>query len=356
MKKNLFCLVLILFMVGCAPVYQIPTKTSKLKGIPTIKISLGRLEKIEIKGNNILIKNDNTTAKGNSLKITTSSIQLDGKAVNKIQPPFEVIADNDILEFNGKKFRGSLLIYNKQSNFLVVNKVDMENYLKGVVPCELKTTEMEALKAQIIASRSFALHLIKPETEYYDLTSGVEAQVYKGVEAEVDFIDKAIEETKGIVCTYNGQTIETQYSSNCGGRTANGKALYLKSTPCQFCKSYPNYRWECSFSRASFFEKLGAAGNSFSITKKDKSGRVIELQIPDADCTLKGEQIRAKLGLKSTFFEIKDNGDKITISGKGYGHGIGLCQYGAVGMSKQGFDYKSILKHYYSGIKIEKIY
>ncbi|MDD2889740.1 MAG: SpoIID/LytB domain-containing protein [bacterium] len=356
MKRNLFCFVLITFLVGCAPVYQIPTRTSKLKGIPTIKISLGRLEKIEIKGNNISVKNDNATAKGISLKITTSSIQLDGKALNKIQLPFEVIADNDILELNGKKFRGSLIIYNKQSNFLVVNKVDMESYLKGVVPCELKTTEVEALKAQIIASRSFALHLIKPGAEYYDLTSGVEAQVYKGIEAEVDFIDKVIEETHGIVCTYNGETIQTQYSSNCGGRTANGKAPYLKSTPCQFCKSYPNYRWECSFSRASFFEKLGVQGNSFSVTKRDKSGRILEIQIPDASCIIKGEQVRAKLGLRSTFLEIKDNGDKIIINGKGYGHGIGLCQYGAVGMSKQGFDYKSILKHYYSGIKIEKIY
>ncbi|MFA5032136.1 MAG: SpoIID/LytB domain-containing protein [bacterium] len=356
MKRNLFCFVLIIFIVGCAPVYQIPTRTSKLKGIPTIKISLGRFDKIEIKGNNISVKNDNATAKGNSLEITTSSIQLDGRALNKIQTPFEVTSDKGILEFNSKKFRGNLLIYNKQSNFLVVNKVDMESYLKGVVPCELKTTEMEALKAQIIASRSFALHLIKPGTECYDLTSGVEAQVYKGIEAEVDFIDKAIEETQGIVCTYNGETVGTQYSSNCGGRTANGKAPYLKSTPCQFCKSYPNYRWECSFPRASFFEKLGVKGNSFSITKRDKSGRVVELQIPDADCILKGDQVRAKLGLKSTFLEIKDAGDKITISGKGYGHGIGLCQYGAVGMSKQGFDYKSILKHYYSGIKIEKIY
>lgn len=302
----------------------------------------------------MLVKSETSPAKGNYLKITTSSIQLDGKTMD-VRFPIEVTSPDNILEFNGKKLRGGLLIY-KQSNFLVVNRVDIESYLKGVVPCELRTNEIEALKAQIVASRTFALNLIKPDTEEYDITSGVEAQVYKGISAEVDFINKAIEETQGIVCTYDGKIIEAKYCSCCGGRTANGKANYLKSVSCQFCKGYPNYKWKCEYEKEDFFDKLGVNGSSVEITKKDKSGRVEEIEIAGTDCTITGEQLRAKLGLKSRFFEIKNEGDKIIIDGKGYGHGIGLCQFGAVEMAKKGFDYKSILQYYYSGIRIEKLY
>lgn len=347
---------LICIITGCAPVYKIPTKTAKIGKTPVIRILVGKTDAAEVKGNNISVKNESGSAKGNSIKATINSIQLDGKTLNT-QFPVEITSENNILEFNGKKLRGDLIIYNNSKlGLLTVNRIDIENYLKGVVPCELRTDEIEALKAQIIASRSFALRLIKPDTAYYDITSGVEAQVYKGMPAEVEFINKTIDETRGLVCTYNGKIIEAKFFSNCGGRTASGGASYLKSIQCQFCKEYPNYRWEYEYEKEKFFDKLGTKGNSATIVKKDNSGRVEELEVTGSDCVIKGEQVRAKLGLKSRFFDMEDKGDKIKINGKGYGHGIGLCQFGAVGMAKKGFDYKSILRYYYSGIKIERLY
>lgn len=354
MKKLIILILSIMILFGCAPVYKIPVKSGSFSNIPTIRIALRKTEPIEIKGNDIHIKTASESYSGNSIKITNSSVTLDGKTINT-NFPIEISSEEDILSLNNKKFKGEMKIY-KNPQLLVVNKTDIETYLKGVVPCELRTKELNALKAQIIASRTFALNLLKPDSAQYDITAGVEAQVYKGVSAEVDFINEEIEKTCGLVCTYDGKLIEAKYSSSCGGKTANSKRSYLKSVSCMFCKNFPNYNWSVDFNKDAFFKKLAIEGTSLTIIDKNKSGRVKTAKITGSDIILSGEQIRAKLGLKSTFFNVKDEGDKIIINGRGYGHGIGMCQYGAVGMAKEGFDYKSILKHYYSDINIEKLY
>jgi len=336
----------IIFLMGCAPVYRMPGK--KGEKVPEVKVLLGEVSdsNIEVKGKDLRVKSEKLEVKGKKLEIENGKARVDNKECY-LNYPIEISTSNDIIDFNGKKYRGELIIYKLQ----IINRVNVEDYLREVVPCELRVDEFEALKSQAVIARSFALSKIKGER--YDLKSTVEDQVYEGMKAETNATDRAIEETQGVVCTYKGEVIQAMYSSTCGGKTQAGGKPYLESKTCQFCEDSPHYRWESEY-------PLSALGkvNVIKVSKRDKSGRVELVEIIDGGGThtIRGEELRAKLGLKSNFIDIRIKGDKIKVSGKGYGHGIGLCQYGAIGMARKGYRYESILKYYYEGIRVEKIY
>ncbi len=357
--------VICLFDLGCAPVYNTTTsvakdsKSRKAKeskvhsgGKSEIKVFLGEVSDAELIGNNLKAENGNSEVGKGIVRIVNGNVSIGGKEVSALSYPIEISASNDIIAFNGKSYRGKFLLHKLSSSKIqIINKLNIEDYLRGVVPCELRVGEVEALKAQAVIARSFALSKIKGGK--YDLKATVEDQVYNGIEAEIKRTDKAIKETRGIVCTYRGEVIDARYSSTCGGRTQDGDKPYLESRVCQFCKFSPHYRWK-SEHLLSDFGKV----RSIRIYKKDKSGRVDMIKIVSNKGTqeIRGTTFRAKFGLKSRFCDIRMKGNKIQVTGKGYGHGIGLCQYGAVGMARKGYKYKSILKYYYKRIKVEKIY
>jgi stage II sporulation protein D len=191
----------------------------------------------------------------------------------------------------------------------------------------------------------------------YELKSTVDDQVYGGKDSETEPTDRAINETYGIVGTYNGKVINAGYHSTCGGKTNDGGEPYLVSRICHFCELSPQYKWEISSSVADISKGMGKIKN-IEICSKTSSGRVKAVKVlgETGNHTISGEELRSRLGLKSCFFDIIVGGDEVKITGRGYGHGIGLCQYGAIGMASKGYDYKSILKFYFKGIRIEKIY
>ena len=280
----------------------------------------------------------------------------------------------------------------------VINVIELELYLKGVVPAEignLGIIEMEAIKAQAIAARTYALKKLELDNDRpYDILSDVRDQVYSGNSKRFKLTDLAVDKTVGEIAVYNDTLIYAFYHSTCGGRTEYGKnqfsggdKSYLQGvsdnfSSGDFCKDSPLYRWSESFlfeditkSIRKNLPEFVSAGTDYGsvtdlvVTQRLKSGRVEEFAVlfdnKKDPLVLKGRNLRMLFRgnqgnlLPSKLFKISkknSNSSGFTIIGAGNGHGVGMCQWGAIGMARQSYNYKQILKHYYRGITIKKIY
>lgn len=375
--KKSWCILFWLFVLcGCYPVYRMGSQQLGVqKEIPIIRVLIAEVGEVKIEGSGLKI--EDSRLKIPYFKANTDGVWIGDKRIEKIKWPVELTSGDEVIKFNGKPYRGEIVVHKGRHKFIVVNRVNVEDYLRGVVPCELRTPEFEALKAQAVACRSFALARIKSNSDFaktdflpsqaeeklYDLTSSVSDQVYGGIGSETDPTDRAVAETHGIVCTYNNEVIIAQYHSTCGGRTRNGGKPYLSSRICHFCASSPHYSWEQEYSLSDISKigltpRVGEKVRSLEVCERDKSGRVKSVKVltEAGNRTIYGEELRNKLGLKSCFFDIRLTGERVRITGRGYGHGIGLCQFGSIGMARKGYNYKSILKYYYKGVKVTKIY
>jgi len=383
--------VLLVFIISCTPMV-VPTR--KIQEEPIVRILLQKNpEKLELTSDSkIKIKtgDKNGTVSGRislyfnpSLKIVTAE-----GSIKKPQFPISIESTERFIKIDGKTYPGVIKI-SKFGDILIVNHVKIEDYLKGVIPFEmgnLPENQIEALKAQAVAARSFVMAHRKPN-EPFDISTTIWDQVYGGVSKTDKVIDKAVESTRGIVGTYNGKIIDAKYSSTCGGITENneniwiGKRIpYLRSVRDSgwdrkdFCRFSPHYRWERIYDKSEFFEVIrkqikaffGKTPNKIEwirITKRTRTNRVrvIEINTDIGKFYLEKDQIRRLFSdyrgsLKSLMFQIKVKSSQIVISGKGYGHGVGMCQYGAMEMAKERYSYQRILKHYYKGIRLKKLW
>ncbi|NLW22730.1 MAG: SpoIID/LytB domain-containing protein [Tissierellia bacterium] len=336
-----------------------------------------------------------------------------------------------------KNYRGYLFFKIVNNSLSVINYIHLEDYLYGVVPMEMPASfEMEALKAQAVAARTYALKNInKHGKEGYDLCDTTHCQVYGGLDGEHERTNRAVDETEGIVITYNGKVIDALYHSNSGGHTEDSVEVWGNSVPYligvkdEFSIGYPNSTWEIRLTSDHINTKL-IQNNIYigelidmEILASSPNGRVSKLKVigTSGETVLNKSKIREILGpneLKSTWFTIKKEGDRGTtktvyaidgeslepisinindtyilgednkstpskisnnrliirgrdsnieienrpiyntgnfiIEGKGYGHGLGMSQWGAQGMAKLGYSYEDILKHYYTDVEIIK--
>jgi SpoIID/LytB domain protein len=298
-------------------------------------------------------------------------------------------------ELGGFPYRGSLdLVAEPASTQLVaVNVVPMEDYLRGVLPYELghvDATGSEALKSLAVVARTYAMRrMLRPASARFDLYADVQDQVYKGMKDEYAFSDLAVRDTRGQVLLYADTLVQAFYHSTCGGRTANredvwdgGPIPYLTSRDDHdpqgrpWCAASPLLNWQQSWSLSDLsgilkrnFSAGRAQGNSdfqkiqgFSITEKAVCGRIkfLTVETDKGPVLLKGDRVRWALKpirsdgriLESAHFDLDLQGDKVTASGIGFGHGIGLCQYGAIGRSKAGQSFREILAAYFQGTRI----
>ena len=250
--------------------------------------------------------------------------------------------------------------------------LDLEEYVVGVVAGEMPASfEIEALKAQAIAARSYALSKIETSTESYDLVTDITNQVYITTEdmqekwgEDYDFyydkIKNAVSATKNLVMEYEGDVISAYYFAMSNGATEDvslvfGEARdYLKSVDSSWDESVKNFSVTTTFTKEEFCSKLSIDCSNITIGAIDRSStnRVNSIVINDKE--FKGTTLRTLLGLRSTDFTI-DISDDIKITTKGYGHGVGMSQYGANEMAKNGASYEEILNHYYKDIDIVEI-
>jgi stage II sporulation protein D len=303
------------------------------------------------------------------------------------------------LIYNGRRWRGEITVRtDDRGTMLVVNRLGMDEYLRGVVPLEIGTralSDFAAAEAQAVAARSYAyMHLSGPERPY-DMLATISDQVYGGATAETLLGNQAVENTAGMVLMYGGRVVNAPYHGNCGGFTAepgdswrSGPEPYLRRVSDQipgsdrfYCEAGPRFRWtrrysgeELRQSIVRYLRSVPSAPQSVSgiravaVTEVTPAGRVAALTV-DTDrgaWTMRGNDIRAALRttsgemMYSTYFSVDAvEGDGIVRSlelrGGGNGHGIGMCQSGAMGRARAGQDFRTILTTYYPGTTIGTI-
>jgi len=270
-------------------------------------------------------------------------------------------------------------------------ELPLEDYVLGVVAAEMPAEfEEEALKAQAVAARTFALRRLRddggpgcekhPEADVctdpahcQGWLSREEQQQKWGLVNYSRFQEKlarAVNSTEGLVITYNLELIDAAYHSTCAGHTENASQVwgqevpYLVGVPCPYDAASPRYREEVSYLLAEVAARLetqvavpAAGGLGFAVDmavlEESKTGRVLKLQAGEK--TYSGGEVRERLGLRSTKFQWQLEGDNLVFTTLGYGHGVGLCQYGANGMAREGRSFREILQYYYRGVEIEKL-
>ncbi len=277
------------------------------------------------------------------------------------------------ISVNGRRFRGAIhVMLSPQKRLSVINVVGLEDYTRGVLYHEISHHwPMEALKAQAVASRSYALYRLKNAKEQdFDVTSDIYSQVYGGRGAERFRINQAVRRTKGQVLSYQGKILPAYFHATCGGLTEDVSELWkqdlppLKGRKCGFCTRSPHYRWKRNLRLKNIQDQLNAHGHhlglikEIKVLKRNQSGRVRTLQITTIAkkvVTLSGKEFREILGpnlIKSNNYDFVMQGYFVDVVGYGWGHGVGMCQWGAYEMARQRHKYNEILQYYYSGSEI----
>lgn len=450
--KNISLMLIIFMMISLEAMSAIPIlrigifinyKEISLKGDKGLKV-------FELStGDNLLIQRDSKT-----LKIVAES---QGLRINdqsfKTKRGIKVIPIGDgFLQVGDTKYRGDIEINVDKSLLKVINIIELEKYLYGVLKKEISPEwPAEVLKAQAIAARTFAIsNMNKYISEGYNLCATSNSQEYGGASCEHPATNKAVNDTSGIVAIYDGQPINAVYHSDSGGYTENcedvwgGYIPYLRSVPSEYEEivSPPNHQWSYSLTKDEFLSKLSQNGwklkyiEEITIGEKTEAGRIKSIDIFGDNgnkITLKTNDLRLLVGpnlIRSSLFTLENNKENkeeyiteivnievvknveepdqktvgdilkedrdfsikeliillnrpkkspepevyekpeiiekkvvkapedltITFNGKGSGHGVGLSQWGSYGMAKQGFNYEEILKYYYQGIELSKIY
>lgn len=290
------------------------------------------------------------------LPITIFSFNFSKKKEQKKEEYPEVLAEQN------KKQQTVALIYNENSLTL-----PLEDYVVGVVAAEMPASfELEALKAQAIAARTYVLQYLETNDKIGSTTA---SQVYIDKNAmqakwQTDFdkyfskITKAVHSTEGLVIKYNNKLIKSYYYAMSNGYTENSQNVFNESIDYLVSvesKWDANNEKEILLSKEEFCTKLALTCENISITniKRNESNRVTTLNINGQEFT--GITIRKLLNLRSTDFYISVNENNILIKTKGYGHGVGLSQYGANNMAKLGYHYDEILKYYYQNTEITNL-
>jgi stage II sporulation protein D len=356
---------------------------------------------------------------GSTMRIESRGSQLvaikpDGSVSARHAGPFLIRATSpgSFVTYNGKRYRGDILVRAGDNGLMVINRLGVESYLRGVVPLEIggvaKPGDEAAVQAQAVAARSYSyIHVNDAGDRAFDMYSSVQDQAYGGVDAEQPMSDAAVESTRGMVLRYAGRIINTPYHSTCGGTTTQVKEVWwrrdnepylqpvsdrIPGSDKYYCDLSGRFRWTATFDqdqlRATLEKYLGTVTQGsepsvsanasshlslgritgFRIDARTQSDRVASVSIQTArgNYVVRGNDVRFILRtpsgslLNSTYFTAESENDggeisKLTLRGGGYGHGIGMCQWGAIGRARAGQDYRTILTTYYQGTTVSTI-
>lgn len=428
MRKTLF--IGILGAVACASIMPQPADAPVIdEGDQPVRIALTTSgDDVRVGGTGVFrIYNKNSANfvvrgdAGETIRIQAKRGELvavkgNGASTSRFSGPFLVRASSPgtFVTYEGKRYRGELIVTPGNDGLLVVNRLGVESYLRGVVPLEignLKPEEEAAVQAQAVAARSYSyIHIQDAGSRGFDMYGSTQDQVYGGVDAEKPVSDDAVTSTRGMVVRYAGKIINTPYSSTCGGSTAAVSEVWwrqpdqpylrpvsdrIPGTDSYYCDQSSRFKWTTTFEkndlRATLEKYLGSvtpaseppvnasqaashpmslgAIQSIRVNGRTASDRVASISIQTArgNYVVRGNDIRFVLRtpsgglLGSTYFTADSETDgsgevsRLTIHGGGSGHGIGMCQWGAIGRARAGQDYKTILMTYFPGTTVGPI-
>ena len=385
--------------------------TTRVENVPNVRVLLGSRSSdatVTSTANMVVLNSGNgqvstiSANRGTSVGVQGGKIVVNGKAIDSVVT-LKPANSNAPFLFEGKGYRGGLTLRANNGKMMVINSVPLEDYLYGVVPQEVVPSwPAAALEAQAVAARTYALHTMEENKgKLYDVSTSTDHQVYNGVSGETQATTNAVNKTKGMVMLYNQRPINALFHSDGGGYTEDSVNVwgsdvpYLKGVK-DFSTGTSTSNWTVTTSRQALESKLNAASKgvgklkSIQLTPLGKPGqqtsdRGVSGRIKSATfigtsgkTTVDGDSLRSILGLKSTLFDFyvnhnpaKDTGkayhnftgnnDTVYIKGHGWGHGLGMSQWGAAEMAKRATPedtnyYQTILRHYYSGITLKKMY
>ncbi len=260
----------------------------------------------------------------------------------------------------------------------------LEEYIKGVVAAEMPASfHEEALKAQAVVARTYAVGRMRvfggrgcsrhPEADV--CTDHTHCQAWMSAEAQkakwgiinyyrwADKVSSAVEATWGLIILYQHEIIDPVYHSTCGGHTEDSELVwqaalpYLRGVPCPYDTHSPHMKSTVSLPLSEVLQRMNAVSGrtpAVEVLSRSATGRVLSARVGTA--TYKGTEVRAALGLKSTRFEVTQSADVLTFNATGYGHGVGLCQYGADGMARTGKSFRDIITYYYQGVRVVPLF
>ncbi|PIE23058.1 MAG: hypothetical protein CSA62_09230 [Planctomycetota bacterium] len=293
-----------------------------------------------------------------SLDLSTRSLLIEWKG--------EALARLDASE-TAQHWFGALVLKQGRQGMRVIPHIELEHYLSGVLAREMSASfSPEALAAQAVAARSYVLESMRrSQSRDYDVFGDQRSQVFSGISKHPRIL-RAVAATQGLVLKQNGRILRAYYSSTCGGRTRDAHECMrdvpegtMPSVECRGCIiSAKTYRWTRQIA-AEDWSLLGLAAPPTSVQLLEQSGRGdwkrLRLTAPiGPPVEVSGDKLRRELRLRSNWIEdLRKTGEGRVIYGRGFGHGVGLCQWGAEGYARQGWSWQSILQHYYPGAKIE---
>jgi len=353
-------------------------KVEDVKGTNSIandKVSVSESEVVVNSDSpSIVIDNtkSDTVVNSSNTSGTVNNISVSEPVVSTTVP--EPVVDNSIpepvVQVSEPEVDNNIYVSVRRSDGRVVS-LELEDYVTGVVSAEMPALfSVEALKAQAVIARTYAL---KANSSGRVLSDNESTQSYKdngelasmwggNFDSYYSKVKNAVNSTKGVYLTYNGSYIDAVYHSTSNGRTEDSSNVwgnyypYLVSVDSTYDNSNPSFSISKTFSFFDLSSKLGVnvdSNTEFNILGYTSGGRVSSISVGGVE--FNGVSFRSMLGLRSADFDITKSDDGVIITTRGYGHGVGMSQYGANGMAKAGYSYRDILLHYYSGVSIEQL-
>lgn len=408
--RLLFCgVIFILIWIGCARKAVIPTGVVP-SGIPTIRVCLEEqlasgtlyfLTPYQLNLEEAVYVLDSTVGvfqiswENRYLTVRSKSRFF---SFNKFERIEFIPLEKGEFRWKGNLYNGKISFIKNGNSIIVINELLLPDYLKGVVPYEIPSHSEEyyqAIVSQTIAAATYAYYALKnPASLFFDIYSDNRDQIYQGNRIKTVLVDKAVSESQGLILqTVNDQVVKLQYHSTCGGAidhfsptstSGNQSNLIHDSWNDQInCEISPQFRWVRSLTAQDLLDNLTKMGLlnaakttqwknqgyslEIEIVSRNNSGRVekMRLKVQDQEILLSNWQIRQVFAdrsnnlLPSNLFIIKrsqKNPDQFYIVGAGFGHGRGMCQWGAIGLALRGNSYKDILHFYYPDLKLSKVF
>ena len=368
-----------------APMQEINATTQKNIDENQIRVSIGTHAKVEISGVDLHFGENNFFPGQQKFSIECHdykdlpSVFLNQNSTNAYALAVESPAG--FITVNGKTYRDRIDIFAKEDTCLVVNSLDMEKYISGLINKEMSPNwPREALRAQAVSSRTYALFQKEQNHAHdYDIESSTQDQIYEGADSETPKSRLAAESTRGLILTWRRGPIKAFYHANCGGHTEEPEEVwgekfgYMKPVVCPYHRTVENQNlWKSRISMQSLnhllkkisgllprnflrIASVEAGGLDSSLRRKE----IILVDDSGQKAVINANKFRSALGntkIKSTAFSIFQSKNKdVEIEGKGYGHGVGMCQVGARAMAQEGKNFREILAFYYPLAKLSQV-